>query len=240
MQPQSEHSITTVVTIGPPSGTNPSATRPIRRVDARPSGGSLLRPGHLVGRRGAVASGQWDPDEGGCQLNRVVHMAAGTRMHFTRSPGLCGLVTIRLTGDSSPLAHRSNPPMIGSPIPELLEADITGGGLFEDLEPADLRLWRSVAAPGNQAGHRIGRSLEAGFDAAIGQVAYPSGDALLASNPTAALAEEDALHGPGDEDPTPDHLQTLATGNARASRRPPPSLPASIDSVPDRPSCRGV
>lgn len=56
--------------------------------------------------------------------------------------------------------------------------------------------------------------LEDRFDPAVGEVAYPSGHAVLLGQPPAGVAEQDTLDPAGDQHPIAKHMQTVRRDGA--------------------------
>jgi hypothetical protein len=74
-----------------------------------------------------------------------------------------------------------------------------------------------VAGPVDEEADVIGRAFEDGFDAAVGQVAYPATHVVLFGHAAAAVAEEDPLDPPGHQDTVANHKQTLRGGGVRGA-----------------------
>jgi hypothetical protein len=73
--------------------------------------------------------------------------------------------------------------------------------------------------PGHEAADVLVWSLEDRFDPAVGEVAYPAGHAAALSQPTAGVAEEDALDPAGDQYPIANHKQTVRGAGGRDGNR---------------------
>jgi len=71
--------------------------------------------------------------------------------------------------------------------------------------------------PVEQGADILGEAFEDRLDPPVGQVAHPTGDAVLLGQPPATIAEEDALHPAGDQHPIAHHKQTVS----RPGTRPP-------------------
>src|SRR5689334_2811676 len=79
------------------------------------------------------------------------------------------------------------------------------GGFGVDGDVVDDGSAGTVAGPVDEEADVVGRPFEDGFDAAVGQVAYPAAHVMLLGRAPAAVAEEDPLDPPGHHDTVADH-----------------------------------